>query len=98
MVAYAVFGIRNIEGGPDGDLFQAYVQAALPTTAGHDVKLLAGPEPGYMLEGERLEKTVMLEFPTRAEAEAWYYGDYQRAKAMREKISECFAFIIESSS
>ena len=69
MAAYLVF-IREKTRVPKE--FETYASQAGATTAGHTVKVLAFYGPQETMEGPASEGVVILEFPTMAEAKAWY--------------------------
>jgi len=66
--------------------FDAYVAAAGPTFAGHDVKLLAVDESPKVVEGEvAYPRTVVLQFESSAAFFRWYDSpEYQAARKLRE--------------
>ena len=81
----------------DKQQFGEYQTAAFKTFAGVNFKMLAGPNPNATVEGEALDEVVVLEFPTLAEAEAWYHSPgYQDAIKLREPASKCSTFIVET--
>jgi len=79
MAAYAVF-IR--ESTRDPAELATYMQKAGGTLAGHPVTVLAAYGPQEVLEGPEVEGVVILEFPSLAEAKAWY--DSPAYRAVRE--------------
>lgn len=81
MPAY-VFGIRNKL--VDEERYQQYSEAAMPTLEGRDASFLAAYGQHRVLEGDEAEGAFVLEFPTFAEAEAWFDSkEYQDAAALR---------------
>ena len=60
------------------DLYQSKVGATL---AGHPVKVLAAYGPQETLEGEGPEGVVIVEFPSKEAAHAWYHGPEYQAVA-----------------
>ena len=67
---------------PDG--YGAYQQAAGPTFAGRDIKILAFDPTSSAVEGDAKHVTVLLEFADEAAFRDWYdSGAYQEAKGLR---------------
>lgn len=65
--------------------FEEYRRQVLPTVQAHGGKFLVRGGDFTILEGEMpYERIAMLEFPTRAAAEAWYHSpEYQRILPLR---------------
>ena len=81
MSAYLVF-IKERE--HDKDKLASYGASVGATLAGHSVKPLVLYGATETLEGPEALTTVILEFPTRDEARAWYQSDaYQAVRADR---------------
>jgi uncharacterized protein (DUF1330 family) len=73
-----------------------YSAAAGPSTVGHPLTPLAFYGAIETLEGPPVEGSVIVSFPTVAEAHAWYYSPaYQAAKEHRLKGAEYRVFIVE---
>ena len=69
MSAYIVFTkIRT----RDQSELDTYTQKAGASFAGHDFKVLAAYGPQEVLEGDDHEGTVILSFPSREAAKAWF--------------------------
>ena len=95
MAALVVFGVKI----PDPEAFKPYQAAGGKSLAGRTFKVLAGPVPNAILEGDNLEEVMILEFPTLAEARDWYDSpEYQHAISLRAPVSETFSFIVETKS
>lgn len=95
MATYVVFGLRNIS---DEAGLRDYQAAGLESLRDRNFRLLAGPSNIRMLEGEPLEPFVILEFPSRAEAEDWYRSEsYQKAKAIRQRCADSFALMVDAN-
>ncbi len=69
MSAYLIF---TREKTLDAQELAAYSKEVPPTFAGHSAKLLAVYGKHEDLEGAATEGTVIVEFPSSAEAKAWY--------------------------
>ncbi|MGH2548235.1 MAG: DUF1330 domain-containing protein [Thermomicrobiales bacterium] len=73
-----------------------YFEEAPKARAGHHLKALARYGDFRMTEGEPIEGAVIIEFPTFAEAEAWYDSPaYQEAVQHRFLGGKYRTFIIE---
>lgn len=93
MVAYAVF-IRELTRDPAE--MQAYAGKAGGSLAGHAVKVLAAYGRQEVLEGAATEGVVILEFPSMAEAKAWYESPlYREAREHRFKGADYREFLVE---
>lgn len=94
MSSFLIFGVSDVTDKAELD---RYAAAGAQTLGGHEFAFLAGPEAGTQLEGKtRFDKFVVLEFPTREAAEAWYHSDaYQAAVSIRKPVSETFAMLID---
>jgi len=67
--------------------------------AGRSFKSLANYGPYEVLEGPGVEGVVILEFPTRAEAKAWYESPaYQKAVQHRFVGADYSAILVEGVS
>lgn len=75
------------------DVYQSKVGATL---AGHPVKVLAAYGPQETLEGEGPEGVVIVEFPSKEAAHAWYHGpEYQDVVQHRFKGARYRAVLVE---
>jgi uncharacterized protein (DUF1330 family) len=93
MPAYAIF--MNDIHDPTG--YAAYLQAAGPTLAAHGGKRLVFADETHVLEGAPPHKrSIVIEFPTRASAEAWYASAAdQAAIPLRQKSSRGWGYIAD---
>ena len=80
----------------DKALLDAYVKAAGPTGAGHNITPLVMTNEATVLEGEAGERVVLLQFPSREEAMAWYNSEaYQAVIGMRHNSTKGFAVLVD---
>lgn len=94
MSVYYLFDIRKVS---DSGKLAAYRGRVLETVTAHGgrYRILGGPaEP---VEGDwTIGVPVMIEFPDRASALAWYGSDaYAPLLALRRAAAECAALLIE---
>jgi uncharacterized protein (DUF1330 family) len=98
MATYIVFTRESTQDQSELDIYQSKVG---PTFKGHPVKILAayGPQQvleGDVLEGDAPEGVVIVEFPSTAEARAWYDSPaYQEVAQHRFKGSRYRAVLVE---
>ena len=93
MPAYVIFTRERTIDPAEMATYGAMVPATL---AGHSPTMLALYGKFEMLEGDPIEGAVVMQFPTLAEAKAWYDSPaYQEAAAHRHAGSDYRAFIIE---
>lgn len=80
---------------PDG--YAAYLKAAGLTLAPHGGKLLVFADDTRLLEGRPDHgRCIVIEFPDRARAEAWYASaSYQAAIPLRQRASRGWGFIAD---
>jgi uncharacterized protein (DUF1330 family) len=73
----------------DEETFAAYRKEVLPTIAAHGGVFLARGGAFTLLEGEApFARLVIIEFPSRAAAEAWYKSpEYQKILPLRLRSS-----------
>lgn len=76
MAAYAIFTREHTR---DAAEMATYTEAAGATLAGHPAKILAVYGRQEVLEGAAVEGVVIVEFPTIADAKAWYDSPAYRA-------------------
>ncbi|MGH9919056.1 MAG: DUF1330 domain-containing protein [Nitrososphaerales archaeon] len=77
----------------------AYRKSVSASLAGHKLKALANYSPYEVLEGPQVEGVVILEFPTRAEAKAWYSSPaYQEAVQHRFLGADYGVIIVEGEN
>jgi uncharacterized protein (DUF1330 family) len=73
----------------DTELLNQYLAGAGPSMAGHDIKLLVLDLASEAVEGEAGHRTVVLEFPTKDAAWAWYRSDaYQAVVGTRQAATK----------
>nr|WP_249181782.1 DUF1330 domain-containing protein [Burkholderia dolosa] len=93
VATYIVFTRESTQDQHELDVYQSKVGATL---AGHPVKVLAAYGPQETLEGEGPEGVVIVEFPSKAAAHAWYHGpDYQAVVQHRFKGARYRAVLVE---
>jgi uncharacterized protein (DUF1330 family) len=96
MPAYAVF-IRD-ETTNEAEL-EIYNQKVPATMQGHPLTPLAAYGAHEVLEGPRIEGAVILQFPTLADAKAWYDSPaYRDVREHRFAGATYRAFLIEGLS
>lgn len=78
------------------DAFAAYPVAAGPTLAPYGAKVLVADYATNGTEGAPGHVTIVLEFPSKADAEAWYASpEYQKIIGLRTQNSQGFLVICE---
>lgn len=93
MSAYAVFVRDRII---DPEEFATYSKMAPAAAEGRDMKPLAFYGAVKTLEGADVDGSVIIEFPSMAEAQAWYDSPlYQEAVQHRFKGAEYRVFLVE---
>ena len=96
MAAYIVFTRLRTRKAAELDAYRKQVGTSL---AGHNIKALVNYGPYEVLEGPEVEGVVILEFPTRAEAKAWYESPaYQEAVRHRFMGADYTAIIVEGEN
>lgn len=82
----------------DSEKYNSYKKLTPATILPFEGKFVLRGNPVKVLEGEwKHERLVMLEFPTKQKAEAWYNSDgYQHAKSVREGAAKANFILIES--
>ncbi|HDR9482295.1 hypothetical protein BLA13014_00065 [Burkholderia aenigmatica] len=95
MATYIVFTHESTQDQHELDIYQSKVGATL---AGHPVKVLAAYGPQETLEGDGPEGVVIVEFPSRDAARAWYDSpEYQSAVQHRFKGARFRAVLVEGA-
>ncbi len=85
MPVYMIFALSVL----DAEGFASYGKAVLPLLQKHQGKLLAADLGVSPLEGESQTGAIVIEFPSHAEAEAFYRDpDYASLKQLRLDTSE----------
>jgi uncharacterized protein (DUF1330 family) len=81
----------------DREKFEAYRKVVMPTLAPFSGKFLVRGGQSTVIEGEwPCERTVIVEFPSRADAEGWYNSPaYQEVLPLRLSSTTCNAIIID---
>ncbi|MDQ1424853.1 MAG: hypothetical protein QOD72_2351 [Acidimicrobiaceae bacterium] len=77
-------------------LLAKYGEAAGGTVGAHPIKPLVVTNEATILEGEAGERVVVLEFPTREAAMAWYESpEYQAVIGMRLNSTKGFLALVD---
>jgi len=93
MPAYIVFTRERTTNPAELDTYMKEVPTAL---AGHPIKILAAYGKQEILEGFPVEGVVIAEFPTSAEAKAWYNSpEYQKVVQHRFHGAEYRAVLVD---
>ena len=81
----------------DPERYKDYVQAATPTVAAHGGRDVARGGRAEKLEGDvPVNRVVVLEFPSYAQAKGWYDSpEYQAALAIRQSCSTGTIILVE---
>ncbi len=80
----------------DAEKFQQFSGMAAPVIAAFGGKVLAKGPGAHRLEGNLEGTVMMIEFESKAQAEAFYFSeDYQAAKAVRDECADTDLMIIE---
>lgn len=82
----------------DQKKYDAYKGLTPATLSAYGGKFVLRGNPVTVLEGEwKHERLVMLEFPTKEKASAWYNSEsYQHAKSVREGAASANFLLIET--
>jgi uncharacterized protein (DUF1330 family) len=93
MAAYVIFTREKML---DPKEMELYIKKAPSGFVGHPVKILASHTPFEVLEGPAVESVVILEFPSMADAKAWYNSPgYNEALQHRLKGGEYRCVMVE---
>ena len=81
----------------DAERYKDYIQAATPTVAAHGGRYVARGGRAEKLEGDvPVNRVVVLEFPSYAQAKGWYDSpEYQAALAIRQACSTGTIILVE---
>lgn len=81
----------------DAERYKDYVKAATPTVAAHGGRYIVRGGRAERLEGSlAVNRVVVLEFPSYAQARNWYDSpDYQAALAIRQSCSTGDLVVVE---
>tara|TARA_R110002020_G_scaffold343680_2_gene558012 strand:+ start:181 stop:465 length:285 start_codon:yes stop_codon:yes gene_type:complete len=82
----------------DPEKYNDYKQLTPATVSAFGGKFVLRGNPVTVLEGEwEHERLVMLQFPTKEKAEAWYNSEgYQHAKSVRAGAAKAKFLLVES--
>ncbi|REG92728.1 DUF1330 domain-containing protein [Algoriphagus antarcticus] len=82
----------------DPEKYNAYKELTPATVSAYGGKFILRGNPVTVLEGDwNHERLVMLKFPTKEKAEAWYNSEgYQHAKSVRAGAAIAKFLLIES--
>lgn len=96
MAAYVIAQL-NIH---DRTTYGKYVAGFMEIFGKYGGRVLAVDEAAKVLEGDwNYARTVLLEFPTQAQANAWYYSaEYQSLAQHRHAASEANIVLIEGAA
>jgi uncharacterized protein (DUF1330 family) len=96
MRAYVIVQVEVL----DQRIYDAYRKDVLPTIEAHGGRFLVRGGTFTKLEGEwPYSRTVVIEFPSRAEAEAWYRSpDYTKLLPLRLKASRGNLIIVDGAA
>ncbi|MDV5170710.1 DUF1330 domain-containing protein [Photobacterium rosenbergii] len=95
MSTYIVFTRESTQ---DQEALVTYMDLVASTLEGHSVKVLSSYGALETLEGEEPEGAVIVEFPTKAAARAWYYSPaYQQVVQYRFKGAKYRAIMIDGN-
>ncbi len=93
MAAYLIFIRDRVR---DEALMAQYSEAAGKTLAGHPLEPLAFYGPGETLEGAEVDGVVLLKFPDRDAAKAWYDSPaYTEARKIRHLGADYRVTLVE---
>lgn len=82
----ATYGLFIRESTIDPAELEKYTPKAMASLAGHPIKVLAAYGRQEVVEGPDMEGVVLVEFPSFAEAKAWYDSPaYREAREHRFK-------------
>jgi uncharacterized protein (DUF1330 family) len=81
----------------DPERYQDYIKAATPTVAAHGGRYIARGGRAERLEGDiSVNRIVVLEFPSYAQAKTWYESDeYRAALAIRQSCATGSLILVE---
>ena len=92
MAGYLIANYRITN--PEG--YEGYVPAVMPTLSAHGVEVLVADYESEPIEGEPFNVTVVLKFPSKDAARAWYDSpEYQEVVHLRKDNSEGSAVIAD---
>ena len=92
MAAYLIanYDITNPEG------YATYPEAAIPTLLAHGAEVLVADYDSEVLEGQPRKVAVVLKFPSKDAARAWYVSEeYVKVKHLRTDNAEGVAVLAD---
>ena len=95
MPAYAIAHLQDLRFGPD---IVAYLQAIDRTLAPYGGQFLVHGSPAEALEGPFSGDVVIIAFPDRAQACAWYASPaYQEILPLRTRNARCWVVLVDGA-
>ncbi len=95
MTAYAIAHLQDLRFGPD---IVAYLQAIDATLAPHGGRFLVHGSPAEALEGPFAGNIVIIAFPDRAQAGAWYASPaYQAILPLRTRNARGWVVLVDGA-
>jgi uncharacterized protein (DUF1330 family) len=93
MKAYVIVNVAV----QDPERYKDYIKAATPTVAAHGGRYIARGGRGEKLEGDvSVNRIVLLEFPSYAQAKSWYDSpEYRAALAIRQSCATGALILVE---
>lgn len=80
----------------DADAYSAYVRANAEPFSNYGARFIVRGGTQFQMEGSCRARTVVIEFPDLASAEACYHSpQYQAAKSLREPVSLADLVIVD---
>lgn len=81
----------------DPERYKDYIRAATPTVAAHGGRYIVRGGRAEKLEGDvAVNRIVVLEFPSHAQAKGWYdSAEYREALAIRQSCASATLMIVE---
>lgn len=94
----STFIVFTRESTQDQEALDTYMNLVGPTLEGHTVNVLSSYGALETLEGEEPEGVVIVEFPTKAAARAWYDSPaYQQVVQYRFKGAKYRALMVDGN-
>ena len=93
MKAYVIVNVAV----QDPERYKDYIKAATPTVAAHGGRYIARGGRAEKLEGDvSVNRIVLLEFPSYAQAKSWYDSpEYRAALAIRQSCATGALILVE---
>ena len=93
MTAYAIAHVQSAQPGPE---IVEYLSGIDSTLAPFDGRFLIHGDPGEVREGEFLGNVIVIEFPSRENAEGWYEStDYQQILPLRTRNTTGWLILVD---